>query len=142
MELYLNFQKNNSQSENISPHFALCSVAFKLCLLESKQHKLLKSSKSKQQLPLAHCLDQSEKSKQNGHCKQEIWKFPSTKQTKILNVDQPVYSFESSKWSKLELVGPLSTILTLLFFFQISEQIYKKVHMYLFVKFQQIIHWR
>ena len=43
----------------------------------------------------------SEKSKQNGHCKQEIWKFPSTKQTKILNVDQPVYSFESSKWSKL-----------------------------------------
>ena len=114
------------------PHFALCSVAFKLCLLESKQHKLLKSSKSKQQLPLAHCLDQSEKSKQNGHCKQEIWKFPSTKQTKILNVDQPVYSFESSKWSKLKLVGPLSTILTSLFFFQISEKIYKKLHMYVF----------
>ena len=113
-----------SQKE-FPPHFALCSVAFKLCLLESKQHKLLKSSKSKQQLPLAHCLDQSEKSKQNGHCKQEIWKFPSTKQTKILNVDQPVYSFESSKWSKLKLVGPLSTILTSLFCFQISEQIEK-----------------
>ena len=105
------------RSENSSPHFALCSVAFKLCLLESKQHKLLKSSKSKQQLPLAHCLDQSEKSKQNGHCKQEIWKFPSTKQTKILNVDQPVYFFESSKWSKLELVGQLSTISTSLVFF-------------------------
>ena len=105
-----------SQKE-FSPIFTLCSVAFKLCLLESKQHKLLKSSKSKQQLPLAHCLDQSEKSKQNGHCKQEIWKFPSTKQTKILNVDQPVYSFESSKWSKLKLVGPLSTILTSLVYF-------------------------
>ena len=77
------YKKMRSQKE-FPPHFALCSVAFKLCLLESKQHKLLKSSKSKQQLPLAHCLDQSEKSKQNGHCKQEIWKFPSTKQTKIL----------------------------------------------------------
>jgi hypothetical protein len=109
-------EKMRSRKE-FPPHFARCSVAFKLCLLESKQHKLLKSSKSKQQLPLAHCLDQSEKSKQNGHCKQEIWKFPSTKQTKILNVDQPVYSFESSKWSKLKLVGPLSTILTSLSFF-------------------------
>ena len=115
-----------SQKE-FSPIFTLCSVAFKLCLLESKQHKLLKSSKSKQQLPLAHCLDQSEKSKQNGHCKQEIWKFPSTKQTKILNVDQPVYFFESSKWSKLELVGQLSTISTsLVFFFKFMNKFIKK----------------
>ena len=50
-------------------------------LLESKQGSLLKSSKSKQQLPIAYIMP-CEKSKQNGHCKQEIWKFPSTEQTK------------------------------------------------------------